>query len=134
MPEPPESGLLDTSVVIDLERIDPTLLPRHVAICAVTLAELTAGPAATDDVAERARRQSRLQRVEATFEPLPFDTEAARAFGLVHAAALASGRQPRRRLADLQIAAVALAHDLALVTRHPDDFAGLDDLLVTIAV
>ena len=23
---------------------------------------------------------------------------------------------------------------LALVTRHPDDFAGLDDLLVTIAV
>lgn len=33
-------GLLDTSVVIDLSVVDPDLLPRSVAICAVTLAEL----------------------------------------------------------------------------------------------
>ena len=32
------------------------------------MAELAAGPHATDDPAERARRQDRLQRVEATFD------------------------------------------------------------------
>ena len=54
-------GLLDTSVVIDLDEIDPMRLPEETAIAAVTLAELAAGPHATDDPGERARRQDRLQ-------------------------------------------------------------------------
>jgi len=72
-------GLLDTSVVIALEQLDPRTLPREAAISAVTLAELAAGPHATSDGAERARRQDRLQRVEATFEPIPVDANVARA-------------------------------------------------------
>lgn len=98
MPEPREAGLLDTSVVIDLGHLDAALLPQRVAICAVTLAELSAGPAATEDRAERARRQDRLQRVEAAFEPIAFGAEAARAYGRVYAAVVAAGRQPRRAL------------------------------------
>jgi hypothetical protein len=39
-----------------------------------------------------------LQHTEATFEPLPFDTEAARTFGLVSAAVVAAGRKPHRRI------------------------------------
>jgi predicted nucleic acid-binding protein len=79
VPEPGhERGLLDTSVVIDLDRIERGQLPGELAISAVTLAELAAGPHAADDVDERARRQDRLQRVEATFDPLPFDAAAAR--------------------------------------------------------
>ncbi|MGE3589194.1 MAG: VapC toxin family PIN domain ribonuclease, partial [Ilumatobacteraceae bacterium] len=72
-------GLLDTSVIIDLERLDPTLLPVESAVSAITMAELAAGPHATHDADERARRQDRLQRAEAVFDPLPFDAEAARA-------------------------------------------------------
>ena len=72
-------GLLDTSVVIDLDRVDQSLLPDESAISAVTLAELAAGPHATSDEDERARRQDRLQWAAATWDPLPFDADAARA-------------------------------------------------------
>ncbi|MFV0460574.1 MAG: type II toxin-antitoxin system VapC family toxin [Actinomycetales bacterium] len=129
-----DAGLLDTSVVIDLERIDPGLLPARVAISAITLAELAAGPSAAKDPAERARRQDRLQRAEAAFEPIPFDAQAARAYGRVHAAVVTAGRHPRRRFADLLIAATALGEGLPLVTRNPDDFVGLRDLLDILTV
>ena len=86
------------------------------------------------DAAERARRQDRLQRAEAAFEAIPFGTEAARAYGRVHAAVVAAGRQPRRRFADLLIAATAVAEGLPLVTRNPQDFAGLEELVDVITV
>lgn len=63
--------------MIDLEKIPATSLPTEVAISAITLAELAAGPHATSDPEERSRRQDRLQRVEAAFDPLPFDADAA---------------------------------------------------------
>lgn len=134
MVDRPERGLIDTSVVVDLELLDPARLPVRLAVSAVTMAELAAGPAATDDVAERARRQDRLQRAEAIFDPLPFDVEAARAYGRIHAAVRARGRQSRGRFADLLIAAVALAEDLPLVTRNRADVEGLDRLVEVIEV
>lgn len=128
-------GLVDTSVVIDLDTIDPEQLPRELAISAITLAELAAGPHATRDSGERARRQDRLQRTEATFEPLPVDGNVARAYGRVYAAVAASGRKARgRRATDLFIAATALAADLPLYTRNPADFAPLAKLLDIVAV
>jgi predicted nucleic acid-binding protein len=128
-------GIIDTSVVIDLERIDPDDLPIEVAISTVTLAELAAGPHATVDQAERARRQDRLQRAEATFDPLPVDGGVARAYGRVYAAVAEAGRKARgRRAFDLLIAATAVAAELPLCTRNPDDFEGLDNLLEVVAV
>jgi predicted nucleic acid-binding protein len=128
-------GLVDTSVVIDLERIDPASLPVEVAISAITLAELAAGPHATTDPAERARRQDRLQRTEATFDPLPVDANVARAFGRIYAAVATAGRKARgRRAFDLVIAATAVATGLPLYTRNPDDFAGLSDLLEVVSI
>jgi predicted nucleic acid-binding protein len=62
-------------VVIELEQIDPEVLPSRMTISTVTLAELAAGPHATDDLAERARRQERLQLTEATFGALPFNAD-----------------------------------------------------------
>jgi hypothetical protein len=72
----PARGLLDTSVVIDLEQIEPSRLPVEVAVSALTMAELAAGPHATSDPEERALRQDRLQRAAAAVDPLPFDAEA----------------------------------------------------------
>jgi predicted nucleic acid-binding protein len=133
-PRPPR-GLVDTSVVIDMERIDPADLPVEIAISAITLAELAAGPHATSDPVERARRQDRLQRVEATFDPLPVDVEVARAFGRIYAAVATAGRKARgRRAFDLLIAATAVAANLPLYTRDPDDFAGLPDLLKVVSI
>jgi predicted nucleic acid-binding protein len=128
-------GLADTGVIIDLERIDPAELPVEVAISAVTLAELAAGPHVNTDPEERARRQDRLQRAEATFDVFPFDAAAARAYGRLYATVLAAGRKARgRRALDLLIAATALAAELPLYTRNPDDFGGLDSLIEIIAV
>ena len=128
-------GLLDTSVIIDLETIPATTLPIEVAISSVTLAELAAGPHATDDPAERSRRQDRLQRTEAAFDPLPFDADAARAYGRIFAAVADAGRKPRgARAVDLLIAATALATQLPLYTRNPHDFEALDDLVDVVAI
>lgn len=134
MPERRAAGLLDTSVIIDLDIIDGDLLPSTVGVSAISMAELAAGPASTSDPAERARRQDRLQRAEAAFESIPFSADAARAYGRVHAAVVAVGRQPRRRFADLLIAATALAENLPLVTRNPEDFVGLEELLDVVVV
>ncbi len=128
-------GLLDTSVIIDLERLDPADLPIESAISAITMAELAAGPHATQDPDERARRQDRLQRAEAVFDPLPFDSEASRAYGRVYAAVVAAGRKARgARAVDLLLAATACSVGLPLYTRNPDDFRALNDLVDVVAV
>ena len=137
MPDPPRRprGLLDTSVVIELERLDAAALPLQLAVSAITIAELAAGPHATDDPDERARRQDRLARAEATFEPLPFDAAAARAYGRIYAAVLSAGRKARgQRAIDLLIAAIALSTELPLFTRNESDFTAIEHLLEIVAV
>jgi hypothetical protein len=128
-------GLLDTSVVIDLEQLDPSKLPLEVAVSAVTMAELAAGPHAAGSADERGRRQDRLQRAEAAFDPVPFDSEAARAYGRVYAAVTTAGRKARgARAVDLLIAATACAAGLPLYTRNGADFAALEDLVEVVVV
>ena len=129
MSEADSRGLLDTSVVIDFDLIDSARLPDEAAISAVTVAELAAGPHAARDATERARRQDRLQWTASRWDPLPVDTEVARAYGRVYAAVRESGRSSRRRFGDLLIAATALAHEIPLCTRNPDDFTGLEPLI-----
>lgn len=128
-------GIIDTSVAIQLERVDPDAVPGELAMTAITLAELAAGPHATSDPAERARRQDRLQRAEATFEAIPFDASAGRAYGRVYATVAAAGRKARgRRAVDLLIAATAVANGLPLYTRNPSDFDGLESILDVVSV
>lgn len=128
-------GVLDTSVVIDLDSIDISALPSEVAVTALTMAELAAGPHATTDPAERARRQDRLQRAEAAFAPLPFDAEAARAYGRIYAAVADAGRKARgARAVDLMIAAVACSLGLPLYTRNPSDLTAVEGLVDIVAI
>ena len=135
MTESHKDGLLDTSVVIDLVGLSRDKLPERLAISAVTLAELAAGPAAARDPDIRARRQDQLQRAEATFNPLPVDVSVARAYGRIVGAVVAARRKHRgARSLDLLIAATALANQLPLYTRNPDDFAGLESLIDIVAI
>lgn len=128
-------GIIDTSVIIDLEQIDASQLPAQIAVSAISMAELAAGPHAASDADARARRQDRLQRAEAAFDSLPFDGEAARAYGRIYAAVVSRGRRARgARALDLLIAATACAANLPLYTRNADDFRALEDLVEIIAV
>jgi predicted nucleic acid-binding protein len=134
--EPPEGrGLIDTSVVIGIDEVDPDRLPAKIAISTLTLAELTSGPHAVSDEMERARRQRRLQYFEAGIDAMAFDAACARAYGLIYVGVVAMGRKPRgARAVDLMIAATALAHDLPLFTRNPRDLHGLEGLIKVIDV
>jgi hypothetical protein len=127
-------GVLDTSVLIDHDQNIADQLPDESAITALTLAELAAGPHATENKDERARRQDRLQWAAATWDPLPFDADSARMHGRVFAAARAAGQSSRARLADLLIASTAAANGLPLYTRNPSDFAALKRILKVIEV
>jgi predicted nucleic acid-binding protein len=134
--EPPEGrGLIDTSVVIEYERVDVGRLPAEISISTLTLAELTCGPLAAPNDIERARRQERLQRFESGVESLVFSASCARAYAHIYAATITSGRKPRgARAVDLMIAATALAHDLPLYTLNASDLRGLEQLIKVVDV
>jgi|SRR5579875_2982184 len=123
-------GILDTSILIDRERIDSSELPDEQLITTITLAELSAGPLVASTDQERARRQLRLQRAETDFDPLQFDASAALMFGQVSASLRRARRKAMARTFDALIAAIALAHGLPVYTCNPDDFGHIDGLQV----
>jgi predicted nucleic acid-binding protein len=125
-----DEGLLDTSTLILSDRLeDRSLLPRRPRISTITLAELSVGPLVADDDV-RASRQAHVQSAEADFDPIAFDTEAARAFGRVAASLRRRGRKSSARAFDSMIAAIAIANGLPLYTCNPRDFRGIDGLEV----
>lgn len=121
-------GLLDTSTVVLLGRLDVRALPDEPLISTITLAELSVGPLVASSRKERAARQAVLQQAEADFSPIPFDADAARAFGGVAASLRAAGRKVQARSYDAMIASVATANRLPLFTVNPDDFTGIEGL------
>jgi predicted nucleic acid-binding protein len=117
--------LLDTSILIR-GRTDPL---DKVAISAISIAELHFGVLVAADDEARAQRLQRLAMIEETFFPLPFDTDAARECGRLHAAVAQRGGKPRRRSFDLAIAATANVHGVPLLTLDVTDFKLIDDLV-----
>lgn len=126
-----ERTLLDTSVVI---AADVAPIPGELAISAVTLAELHFGVLVARTAEIRAERLRRLSVLQQRFDALPVDEAVAVSYGRLAAAVVDAGRQPRRRVMDLLIAATAHAHGARLCTRNPEDFTGLDDLVTVVAV
>jgi len=123
--------LLDTSVLIE-----PGTVPAgaDVAVASVSFAELAFGVRATTDLRQQALRQARLDRLRSELGPgLPFDDEAANAFGALTALVVAAGRNPRSRSLDLMIAATAYVHDAGVVTRNLEDFVDLQSLVPVFA-
>ncbi|MEO9222697.1 MAG: PIN domain-containing protein [Mycobacteriaceae bacterium] len=123
--------MLDTSTFILLRRLaDASALPAAPAITAVTLAELGVGPLIADDETVRAQRQAHLQLAESSFDPIPFDAPAARAFAGVAASLRRAGRTASARSLDAMIAATAVSRGLPVHTCNPANFAGIDGLQV----
>jgi tRNA(fMet)-specific endonuclease VapC len=121
-------GLLDTSVIINLENVTEASLPRYSVMSAISLAELTVGPQVATGAEVRDRRQLVLQYAEATLEVLPFDDACARRFASVASSLRTSGSKSRARGFDALIASTALAYGVPLFTGNPRDFMDIPDL------
>lgn len=130
---PLEGVLLDTSVVVDYPAKLVSRLASSASLATISLAELAFG-LHTSDPFVNAAREKRYYWILATFDPLPFDAACARTYGALCAAVRAAGRNPRPRRFDLLIAAVAVTHQLPLLTRNAGDFAGLHRLLRVVPV
>jgi predicted nucleic acid-binding protein len=126
-----ERAILDTSVVIGPSIVP---VPGVVAISAATLSELHFGVLVAKTPSVRAERLRRLSVIQRHFDALPIDDSVAASYGVLAAAVVAAGRQPRRRTMDLLIAATAHAHGATLYSRNADDFAGLEELLTVVAL
>lgn len=126
-----ERAILDTSVVI---ATDVSPISGVLAISAITLAELQFGVLVARTTEARAERLRRLSFLQQHFEALPVDEAVAVSYGRLASAVVEAGRQPRRRVMDLLIAATAHAHGATLYTRNPEDFVGLEDLIGVVTV
>jgi tRNA(fMet)-specific endonuclease VapC len=111
----------DTALGAKIESIDP----RQVCITPIVLAELYEG-------AYRSTRQSEALALINDFtlnaEILDFSEEACKIFGQRCAELARQGKMTQEP--DLMIAAIALAHNAALVTRNAKDFANITGLNV----
>lgn len=133
MTPPHERALLDTSVVIDYPASAVAAHAAAAAVSTITLAELAYGLHTADPLLTAARER-RYHWIINTFDPVPFDTHAARVYGALCATVRAVGRDPKPRRFDLLIAAVAVALGTPLITRNEADFIGIHDRLAIIAV
>ncbi|MGL5851389.1 MAG: type II toxin-antitoxin system VapC family toxin [Phycicoccus sp.] len=128
----PRRVLLDTSVVIDFPVAQVAELADEVAVSAVTVGELQFGVTSAADPLVQLRRRRRVQAVLDRFDVLSFDVVTAEHYGVLAALVRRHGRNPRPRRTDLQIAATAARHSLALLTRNGGDFTGLESALVVV--
>ena len=134
------SYLLDTNVLSEFIRPapEPRVLrwfdARHGAkfvTSAVTRAELLLGVAL---LPSGKRRERIAHAIEQTFDEdfagncLPFDSTAAGEYAVLVAARVRAGKPISTE--DAQIAAIALANQLTLVTRNRKDFAAIGGLTV----
>lgn len=127
------SVLLDTSTVIALfqEARPFTLEPfDRVAVSSLTYAELRLGVSMARSATVARLRMTALEEVGRVFGAgIAFDDRAAEWFGRITDAVAANGGDPKSHRADRMIAAVAAAHDLALLTLNPADLRGLDGIV-----
>ncbi|MFO7684260.1 MAG: type II toxin-antitoxin system VapC family toxin [Chloroflexota bacterium] len=129
--------LVDTNVISELERAIPNVEvaakfqahQQEVALAAITWHELLYGYHRLPTSTRKTRIGQFLLHVVAPLLPiLPFDALAADWLARERARLTGMGQPPA--FADGQIAAIAAANDLILVTRNVQDFASFADLTI----
>ena len=119
--------LLDTSILIDLERAGRVFRPMEdeVAIAAITASELIQGVLRAD-AAHRPERESYVEGILSLVPTVPFSLRVAR----VHAAVWAEMAAGSRKIDahDLQIAATAISLGWRLATLDRRHFANVPGL------
>ena len=130
--------ILDTSIWVDVER--GRLAPADVAavtgeeavyLAPPVIAELEYGVQRAATAAQRNRRAAAMARIRR--KPcLIMDRETGALFGRLAAELDSAGRPHGYRVQDLWLAALALQHNLGLLTQNRKDFAGLSGLRVLV--
>ena len=122
--------LLDTNTVIALMKSNANVLAQvrrvghaELRLCAPVEAELWFGVHKSDRHVEN---RQRLVTLLSWLSSLPFSSEAAPYFGEIRAALTRQGQLIGPY--DLQIAAIALAHGLILVTHNAREFSRITEL------
>lgn len=125
-------AVVDTTVLFSGVTSLPDL---ELAVASLSWAELRYGLIASPTALIRAHRETRLARLRALFGPgLPFDDAAAEVYEAVCGLIVGQGHQVRGRVTDLMIAAIAASHGAAIVTKTPDSFRGLNELVPVVGV
>ena len=119
-------AILDTSVLIDNPDVPGV---SQAAISTISLAELYFGAFTATTPEERMRRIAQLGFIESHFQAIALDEEIGRTLGQLQAAVSDRGANPRKRTADLAIAATAVVSEAVLLTRNYKDFKLVDDLV-----
>jgi predicted nucleic acid-binding protein len=130
--DPPEIGLLDTSVLVAGEKGRPLRaesLPKRAAISIITVGELRAGILAAPDIHSRDRRLYTLERISGT-TVLSVDHKVAQAWAGMRAYLAASGERISGN--DLWIAATAASIGIPVITQDQDFYSlsGVNGLTV----
>jgi tRNA(fMet)-specific endonuclease VapC len=125
--------LLDTNTCIIylrgknlvLKRRLDAIAIREMVVCSVVKAELAYGAMKSANPEQNFKLQQQfLQR----FVSLPFDDLAATTFGVIRAQLETAGTPIGSY--DLQIAAIALTHNLTLITHNTGEFSRVDSLQI----
>jgi predicted nucleic acid-binding protein len=128
--------IIDTSIWVDVER--GRLAPADVAavtgeepvyLAPPVLAELEYGIHRAKTASQRHRRAAAVARIRR--KPcLVIDAETGATFGRLAADLDAKGRPSAHKVQDLWLAALAVQHNLALLTANRKDFEGIPGLSV----
>jgi len=126
--------ILDTSIWVEVER--GRLAPADVAavtgdqpvyLAPPVLAELEYGVHRAQTSGQRLKRAAAMARIRK--KPcLVIDAETGMTFGRLAAALDTAGRPSTHRAQDLWLAAVAVQHNLRILTQNPKDFRGIPGL------
>ena len=107
-------------------RLKLELLPKsEIAVCSIVKAEMFYGSMKSQNQGDSLAIQ---QKFFKQFQSLPFDDEAALIFGEIRADLASKGTLIGAY--DLQIAAIALANDLTLVTHNTKEFSRIRNLKI----
>jgi tRNA(fMet)-specific endonuclease VapC len=125
--------LLDTNIISYWMRGDPSLVnriktysPSELSLSTITLAEILYG--IEKSPVKKKDRRARIHRICSQLEIHPFDESAAEKYGLIRARLEREGLVISER--DLQIASIAMANRLCLVTHNTKEFTRIKDLPV----
>jgi tRNA(fMet)-specific endonuclease VapC len=125
--------LLDTNIVSYWMRGDEHVidrlkahLPSQLALSAITLAEILYG--IQKSPTKKRERKARIQDITSMLDLYPFDEQAASRYAAIRCQLESSGRSISER--DTQIAAIAMAQRLTVVTHNVKEFDRVHGLKV----
>jgi len=125
--------LLDTNIISYWMRGDQRIIgkikscsPAELSLSTITLAEIYYG--IEKSPVKKKERRNKIERIESQLEIYPFNENAAEKYGAIRVLLEKQGQPISER--DLQIASIAMANRLCVVTHNTKEFGRIEKLRV----